>query len=118
MHDDTIETQTFGPLVEPPPGTKYDGEKPRMDLIDAEFLEGLAGVLTFGANKYAAHNWRGGINISRLLAASYRHLGSINKGEDIDNESGLEHVYHLSCCVMFLSWMLKHRKDLDDRYFA
>ncbi len=65
---------------EPPPGSKYDGEKPRMDLLDADFLEGVAEVLTFGARKYAAHNWRGGIHYSRLIAALYRHLGAINRG--------------------------------------
>jgi hypothetical protein len=97
-------------------GVKYDKDKSRIDLIDAEFLEGLGDVLKFGANKYAAHNWRGGIAYSRLIGAAYRHLGAINKGEDIDPESDLPHVYHLACCVMFLSWMMKHRKDLDDRY--
>lgn len=97
-------------------GRKDDQEKPRMDLIDADFLEGLAQVLTFGAKKYAAHNWRGGISYSRLIAASYRHLGALSRNEDYDGESGLGHVFHLACCVMFLSWMMTHRKDLDDRY--
>ena len=97
-------------------GLKYDNEKPRMDLLDANFLEGVASVLTFGANKYAAHNWRKGINVSRLIAASYRHLGAINRGENLDSESGLSHAYHLGCCIMFLSTMLETRPDLDDRY--
>lgn len=97
-------------------GTKYDNEKPRMDLLDADFLEGVAEVLTFGANKYAAHNWRKGINVSRLIAATYRHLGAINKGEDVDKESNLPHVYHASCCLMFLANMLNTRPDLDDRW--
>lgn len=97
-------------------GMKFDNEKPRMDLVDPEFIEGLAEVLTFGARKYAAHNWRSGIAFSRLIAAAYRHLGAINKGEDIDPESGKPHSYHLGCCVQFLSWMMKHRPDLDDRY--
>lgn len=97
-------------------GQKLDSEKPRMDLIDSEFLIGLASVLTFGANKYAAHNWRGGISYSRLLAAAYRHLGALNAGEDVDGESKLGHVFHLACCAMFLSWIMKHRPDLDDRW--
>ena len=67
-------------------GLKYDGEKPRMDLLDADHLENVAKVLTFGAKKYAAHNWRNGINVSRLIAAAYRHLGAINRGEDGDND--------------------------------
>lgn len=97
-------------------GKKLDDGKSRIDLVDAEFLEGLGDVLRFGATKYDAHNWRGGISYSRLLGAAYRHLGAINKGEDYDPESGMPHVYHLACCVMFLSWMMKHRPDLDDRY--
>jgi hypothetical protein len=97
-------------------GLKDDQAKPRMDLLDAEFLEGVAEVLTFGANKYAPNNWRGGIETSRLIAATYRHLGAINKGENRDPESGLPHVYHASCCLMFLANMIKHHPTFDDRW--
>ena len=97
-------------------GTKYDQAKPPMSLLDAKFLEGVASVLGFGANKYAAHNWRNGIHYSRLISAAYRHLGAINMGEDTDPESGLSHSYHLGCCVMFLSEMMRTRPDLDDRW--
>lgn len=97
-------------------GLKYDTEKPRTDLLDPLALEGLAAVLAFGAKKYAAHNWRGGISYSRLLGAALRHTFSILRGEDIDPESGLPHVDHLGCCWMFLSNMMKTRPDMDDRY--
>lgn len=100
----------------PEGGLKFDTNKPRMDLLDFDALEGLAKVLTFGAQKYAAHNWRGGISYSRLTAAMLRHLAAIQRGEDIDPESGLPHVDHLGCCWMFLSNMTKTRPDLDDRY--
>ena len=43
-------------------GLKFDKEKPRLDLIDTGFLNTLGDVLGFGANKYAAHNWREGIH--------------------------------------------------------
>jgi hypothetical protein len=99
-----------------PSGLKFDQDKPRTDLVDAEFIEGLGYVLGHGAKKYAAHNWRGGIQTSRLIGAAYRHLGAINKGIDTDAESGLPHVYHLGCCVMFLAWMLNHKPELDDRF--
>jgi len=95
-------------------GTKYDKDKPRMDLLDTDALVGLAEVLTFGANKYAAHNWRKGIVNSRHVAALMRHLGAINKGELLDPESGLPHIDHVGCCWMFLSNNLKNRPDLDD----
>ena len=100
----------------PEGGLKYDNDKPRMDLLDFDALEGLAKVLTFGAKKYDEHNWRNGISYSRLTAAMLRHLAALQRGEDIDAESGLPHIDHLGCCWMFLSNMTKTRPDLDDRY--
>lgn len=99
-------------------GMKFDSEKPRTDLLDANALEGLAKVLTFGANKYAANNWRGGINYSRLLGAALRHTFALLRGEDTDPESGLPHVDHLGCCWMFLSAHMKNRRlnAFDDRF--
>lgn len=118
--DGSLETNEMPTPTEGQPdwssGQKFDMGKPRMDLLDPEFLEDVASVLTFGAAKYAAHNWRAGIRVSRLIAAAYRHLGAINRGEDIDPESGLPHVAHLGCCVQFLSWTLKHKPDMDDRW--
>jgi hypothetical protein len=101
-------------LIKKPAGLKYDSDKPRMDLLDPWALEGLAAVLAFGAKKYAAHNWRGGITYSRLVAALERHIGAIKKGEYIDGESGLPHIDHVGCCWMFLSYFMKRRPDLDD----
>lgn len=98
------------------PAMKFDTEKPRVDLLDAEALEGLAKVLGFGAKKYAANNWRAGLEYNRLIGAAFRHLLAIQKGEDIDPESGLPHVDHLGCCWMFLSNMMKTRPDLDNRW--
>ena len=97
-------------------GTKYDGDKSRVDLVDSEFIEGIGRVMGFGAKKYAEHNWRGGIKISRLLGAAMRHLLALVRGHDTDPESGLPHVHHLGCCVMFLSWTLVHKPELDDRF--
>lgn len=97
-------------------GQKFDTDKPMVDLLDVEWLLGTAQVLTFGAKKYDKHNWRKGISYTRLIAAALRHLFAIMRGEDVDAESGLKHVHHLSCCIMFLSYMMDHRPDLDDRW--
>ena len=98
-------------------GTKYDGDKPRMALLDPSFTEGVASVLTFGAKKYAPDNWRGGIHYTRLIAAMHRHLAAIQRGEDIDPESGLPHVYHMGCNAQFLGWMMEYKPELDDRWY-
>lgn len=97
-------------------GLKFDTDKPRMDLIDGEAMEELAKVLTFGAKKYAEHNWRKGITLSRLLAALLRHAYAILRGEDTDEETGLPHAAHAMCCCMFLLWTMKHKPDMDDRW--
>lgn len=99
-------------------GTKYDQDKPMLNLIDPQAIEGLAAVLTFGAKKYAADNWRGGISNSRLIASLLRHLFAIMRGEYVDRESNLPHIDHVGCNWMFLSNNLKNRPDLNDSYFA
>ena len=101
------------PVFDPSKGTKFDADKSRMDLLDSDFLEGVGKVLGFGARKYDAHNWRNGINYSRLIASAYRHLAAFNRGEDVDAESGLSHLHHLGCCIMFLS---ATKPEWDDRY--
>lgn len=98
-------------------GTKYDQDKPMLNLIDPEAVEGLAAVLTFGAKKYAADNWRDGISNSRLIASLLRHLFAIMRGEYVDPESGLPHIDHVGCNWMFLSYNLKRRSDLNDSWF-
>lgn len=97
-------------------GIKLDSNKPPMDLIDPDFLIGLANVLGFGAKKYDRWNWKKGIALSRLISAAYRHLTSINNNEDLDKETGLQHAFHLAACAMFLAHTIKNRKDLDDRW--
>ena len=53
---------------------KFDYGKPMIGLISTIFTVGLAKVLTFGAKKYAAHNWRNGFVHSRPYDALQRHL--------------------------------------------
>ena len=39
-------------------GRKYDGEKPQLYLLPPKSITEVGKVLTFGAKKYDAHNWR------------------------------------------------------------
>ncbi len=97
-------------------GTKFDTDKPDMSLLSSLALEELAKVLTFGKHKYAAHNWRKGILISRLIAATLRHMFALLRGETYDSETGLQHAAHAMCCCMFIIETLIVRKDFDDRF--
>ena len=97
-------------------GQKFDYGKPPLSLIDRYAVEQIGLVLAFGAKKYHAHNWRDGIQYSRLVDAALRHLYAFADGEDLDLESGLPHIAHAGCCVVFLLGMINSRPDMDDRY--
>lgn len=99
----------------PAGGTKYDGGKPRMDLLVPEAEIQTAKVFGFGSQKYGDYNWQAGIRTTRLQGALRRHLAAWAAGEDLDPESGLPHLAHASCNIQMLIWMCKHRPELDDR---
>jgi hypothetical protein len=95
---------------------KFDEGKLPYHLLSTEAMNQTAAVLAFGAEKYAEHNWRKGFAWSRPLAAAMRHITAFNAGEDKDPESGLSHLAHAACCIMFLLEFEKTHKELDDRY--
>ena len=97
-------------------GAKGDGGKFPLGLIPRYPLEQVAAVLGFGEVKYGRHNWRKGILVQRNLNAALRHVVAYNEGEDLDPESGLSHLAHAICCLMFALETAKVRPDLDDRY--
>lgn len=101
-----------------PEGTalKFDTDKLPLHLLSTEAMNQTAAVLKFGAQKYAEHNWRKGFAWSRPLAAAMRHITAFNNGEDKDPESGLSHLAHAACCIMFLLEFEKTHQHLDDRY--
>lgn len=99
-----------------PTGVKHDQGKPDMSLLSNIALVKVAQVMTFGKQKYSANNWRGGFAWSRPLAAAARHLFAYIGGEDKDPETGLSHLAHASCCLMFLLEFEETHKNLDDRY--
>lgn len=95
---------------------KFDQNKLPLNLLSTEAMNQTAAVLAFGAEKYASHNWRKGFAWSRPLAAAMRHITAFNDGENTDPESGLSHLAHAACCIMFLLEFEKTHPHLDDRY--
>jgi len=96
-------------------GMKFDGEKPRHDLISPLALDELAKVLAVGAKKYEPYNWAKGIKFTRVLGAILRHTYAYLRGESVDPETGLSHVAHAMCNCMFLLHYEKMRPEFDDR---
>jgi hypothetical protein len=84
-------------------GAKHDTGKQRYDLIPAYALDKFVEVLTFGSKKYGDNNWRLVDSMDdRYFAALMRHMWAWKRGEAIDKESGLPHLAHAACCIMFL----------------
>jgi hypothetical protein len=84
------------------PGRKDDGGKLRVDLLPIGALQEVAKVLTFGADKYGANNWQNVSPRSRYYGAALRHLWARARGGVTDPESGLPHLAHAACCILFL----------------
>ncbi len=86
-----------------PDGRKDDEEKMRPLLLPVFGLYAVIAVLEYGAKKYEADGWRRVDNAeSRYLNAAMRHLLSRLAGEKLDPESGLPHLAHAVCCLLFV----------------
>lgn len=96
-------------------GIKNDAGKPPLNLISPYFLEEVATILGFGEAKYGKANWKKGIEFSRLVAATKRHLQAVEKGNFIDEESGRSHLAHATCNLMMLfEFERTGRSELND----
>jgi hypothetical protein len=84
------------------PGKKFDFGKPPMSLVPTEAIREVAKVLDYGAKKYDPWNWKKGMKWSRLQDAALRHQYAWAEGENKDLETGLSHLAHSICCLMFL----------------
>lgn len=74
-----------------------------------------ARVLEYGKRKYAAWNWSKGMAWSVCLGCAARHLEQILDGEEVDSESGLLHVGHVGCNLIFLIQFHRTYPEGDDR---
>lgn len=86
-------------------GEKHDAGKERWDLLPLLVLRGVVLVLTFGAAKYAPHNWQKVTDpIARYRSAMERHWHALVLGEVDDTESGIHHAFHFACNALFIAW--------------
>lgn len=83
-------------------GIKYDDKKPKMHLLPPKAITEVSKVLTFGADKYDEENWRRLDNLqARYSSSALRHIFAHLDGEQLDPESGVSHIAHAICCLMF-----------------
>jgi hypothetical protein len=78
-------------------------------------MEGIARVLTFGAQKYEERNWEKGMNYSRLYRAAFGHMNKWWAGIRNDHETGIHELLHAGCSIMMLYHYEATRTGRDDR---
>ena len=108
-------------LMSPPPtseGRKDDSGKTPWHLMPPDALNQIAQVLAFGATKYGDRNWEKGMNWSRPFSALMRHMWAWWRGEDRDPETGLSHLAHAGCCILFLLSYEGRAHGTDDRPYG
>lgn len=89
---------------DPTEGRKFDSGKTEYGLLPPYILEEIAKVMTFGAQKYERENWRYvDDGKRRYFDALQRHIWAWKRGEVYDPESGMHHLAHAGCCLMFLA---------------
>jgi len=91
-------------------GEKYDHGKPRYELLPWQQVTEIVNVLTVGAQKYQDNNWQHVVPTSRYVGAMFRHITAWISGKRTDEESGLSHLAHAACCILFLMWFDDNRK--------
>lgn len=104
------------PYNKPGAGVKFDQGKLQWNLLPMKSLRGAVRVMMKGAVKYAPWNWRKGMPWSQPYNALQRHLDAWMEGEDLDPDSGENHLDHAICELLFLRMFVIERPGNDDRY--
>lgn len=82
---------------------KFDQGKDLWHLLPIKAVTEIVKVLTFGAKKYAPDNWQRVPNRkARYYDAMMRHTQAWRLGEQDDPETGIHHLAHAGCCLLFL----------------
>lgn len=103
-----LDLRLVTPPRDPREGRKADSGKRRFSLLPWKALGVVVDVLEFGARKYAVDNWKHVPDAERrYFDAALRHLQAWwtakQLGEEAtDPETGISHLGHAACCVLFL----------------
>ena len=84
---------------------KADAGKPKLTLVPRKIIFDIARIREYGNAKYpkgGPENWRS-VDPQRYRDAAFRHLlAYLDDPTGVDEESGLEHLWHLACNIAFL----------------
>lgn len=85
-------------------------------LCPTTFIAGIAMAMLEGCLKYGRSNFRAiGVRASIYYDACLRHLIAWFEGEDIDPDSGINHLYKAGACLAVIADAMEAGKLNDDR---
>lgn len=91
-------------------------KKVPMSTVSSQVVLEMGLAMMEGACKYRRHNYRAiGVRASVYYDATMRHLMSWYEGEDIDPDSGLNHIIKAMSSLMVLRDGMINDKWVDDR---
>ena len=98
-------------------GQRKNTGKVPLDLVPASLVFAVGEVLAVGAKKYERHNWCRGMKWSIVLGCALRHLFKWASPfhSDFDDETKLNHLWHVACNIAMLIEYEKSCPELDDR---
>ena len=111
FYDKSQQSEQPNEAIDPTQFIKLDTGKRRLSLLEPHFILSVGDVITFGAQKYAPNNWQLCEDTSRYKDALLRHIYAYLSGERYDQETGIEHIAHASCNLMFLQYFDNLNKD-------
>ena len=97
---------------------KADNGKTRLDLVSPTFIEAVGKIRTFGVSKYGDSDSWAKVEPKRYMAALLRHINAYRMSEENDKESGMPHLWHAACNLMFLIDLDEHKKSGDMEFTA
>jgi hypothetical protein len=100
-----------------PKALTYDDGKPPLARLPLRALRQVALVQLYGAHKYDEFdNYRKGMETSRNASCAMRHIADHMDGQDMDPESGLPHLAHAACRILFMLENIAQGTAIDDRH--
>ena len=95
----------------------YDDGKPPLANLPWHGLREVALVQLYGKRKYKNfYNYRLGLEASRTASCAIRHISEWMDRNELDAESGRNHLAHACCRLLFLLENIHDGKLIDDRY--
>lgn len=71
-------------------------------------------AMAYGERLYGRNNWKKGLNYSRLLDATLRHLQAIGAGELKAKDSGVPHIAHVAANLHMLVGLMSIGTGVND----